>query len=213
MPALTKRRANDKRPRGDYYERNAGAYAAATRNVDVSNLYGEFLPFVRPGGRVLDAGSGSGRDTRAFRGRGYEVDAFDASPKLAALSEFFTGVPTRVLRFQEFDSPPVYDGIWACASLLHVPQAELVEVMGRLVAALKSGGALYLSVKHGSGERIADDGRVFLDLDRNDLEQLFRRFPDMSLAKVWLSSGEGVRQGKDEWINAIAVKNQAGEGP
>jgi SAM-dependent methyltransferase len=178
----------------------------------MSDLYREFLPLVKAGGRILDAGSGSGRDTAAFLRKGYKVDAFDSSPQLAALSTEFTGIPTRILRLQEFDGAPIYDGVWACASLLHVPKDELEDALGRLIRALRPGGVLYFSVKHGTGERLADDGRYFLDLDRDAIESLFEPFPEMRLAKVWVSAGEGARRGKDEWINALAVKHQSGAG-
>ena len=189
-----------------YYNRNAQAYFDSTLRVDMSALYNRFLKYVEPGGRILDAGSGSGRDTLALLQHGYKVDAFDASPALCKLSTQLTGVEAQVLRFQEFDCAPRYDGIWACASLLHVPEGELENAISRLIGALKPGGALYVSFKHGAEERISRDGRFFLDLNKESLQQLFRHFPSMSLEEVWLSSGEGTHQGRDEWLNAIALK-------
>lgn len=190
----------------EYYERNAQTYFATTLRVDMSALYSRFLRHVAHGGRILDAGSGSGRDTLAFLQRGYEVEAFDASPALCTLSTQLTGVEAQVLRFQDFDSPPRHDGIWACASLLHVPKDELRDAVSRLIGALKPDGALYVSFKHGAEERISTDGRFFLDLNAESLRQLFADFPNMTLAEVWLSVGEGTHQGKDEWLNAIALK-------
>lgn len=190
----------------DYYERNARAYFESTLQVDLSAIYDRFLRHISAGGLILDAGSGSGRDTLAFLKRGYSVEAFDASPELCALSRQLTGVPTRVLRFQDFESPPKYDGIWACASLLHVPKAELEDAIARLIAALKPGGAFYLSFKHGEGERVSEDGRFYLDLDEPRLRKLFAAFPDMALIDIWGSTGEGTHEGKDEWLNAIAFK-------
>lgn len=189
-----------------YYDRNAQAYFDATLNVDMSDFYDEFLRHILPGGRILDAGSGSGRDTLAFLKKGYEVDAFDSSPALAELSTKLTGVPTQVLRFQEFESAPLYDGIWACASLLHVPANELDDALARLLRALKPGGVLYVSVKYGSGERLADDGRHFVDFDKTGIRNLFAKFPDVTLMKTWISGGEGPLRGRDNWLNALALK-------
>lgn len=194
-----------------YYDQHAQAYFDATRPVNMSELYDQFLPHIPSGGRILDAGSGSGRDTFAFIQKGYDVDAFDASANLAELSTRLTGVPTRVLRFQEFESDPAYDGIWACASLLHVPAEELGGVLGRLVRALKPGGTLYVSVKHGAGQRTASDGRLFVDLNRAHLAKLFATLPNLTLSKVWISGGEGLLQGKDEWLNVIALKDRSRE--
>lgn len=192
-----------------YYDRHAQAYFETTLRIDMSDLHDRFLRYIPPRGRILDAGSGSGRDTLAFLRRGYEVEAFDSSPDLCDLSTRLTGVHTRVLRFQEFESPPRYDGIWACASLLHLREEELQDAVSRLVRALKPRGALYVSFKHGSGERIADDGRFYTDLNEQSLRRLFAAFPDMTLTEVWISGGEGTVRGKDEWLNAIALKAPA----
>lgn len=189
-----------------YYDRNARTYSEVTARIDMSAVYHRFLRHVPPGGLILDAGSGSGRDTVALIERGYEVEAFDSSPELCELSTQLTGIRTRILRFQEFESPPRYDGVWACASLLHVPQTDLHDAIKRLTKALKPGGVLYMSFKLGSGERIADDGRFYTDMDEQNLRELFTAFPDMALIDIWISAGEGTLHGKDAWLNAIALK-------
>jgi SAM-dependent methyltransferase len=79
-----------------YYESHAAAYAQKTLPVDMAKIYERFLKYLPPGARILDAGSGSGRDSREFLARGYEVDAFDASPTLAALSTQLTGASTKI---------------------------------------------------------------------------------------------------------------------
>jgi SAM-dependent methyltransferase len=189
-----------------YYEDNAQAYIGQTTDVDMSDLYAEFLPHIAPGGRILDAGSGSGRDTLSFRQRGYAVEAFDASPALAAASTRLTGVPTKVTRFQEFRSVPRFDGVWACASLLHVPKRELPDAIARLADALKPRGVLYASFKYGSGERRTQDGRLFVDLSEAELRSLLASVPSLTVTKIWITEGEGVLRGKSRWLNVIAVK-------
>lgn len=195
-----------------FYDRNAADYAEATLPIDMEEIYNRFLRHVPSGGLLLDAGSGAGRDTLAFVDRGFAVDAFDASPELCAISTELTGVPARVLRFQEFESPSVYDGIWACASLLHVPAAELVDALGRLIAALKSGGAFYLSFKHGDAERVAADGRFFRDMDEQTLRALIAQFREARIAELWVSAGEGTQKGRAEWLNAVLIKQTGAEG-
>ena len=192
-----------------FYERQARAYHDATLRTDISPLYDRFLPRIPPGGKILDAGSGSGRDTLAFLQRGFLVDAFDASPALCALSSALTGIRTKILRFQDFQSPTRYDGIWACASLLHVPKPELPDAVRRLIAALKPGGAIYMSFKHGDRERVTDDGRYFLDLDEPSLRALLTGFPGIDLVDLWISAGEGDFGGRGKWLNVIAVKAEA----
>jgi SAM-dependent methyltransferase len=141
-----------------YYEDQAETFFAETVDVDMAPLYARFLARVPPGGHILDAGCGSGRDALAFRRLGYAVTAFEASPTLARLATAHCGLPVEVRRFQEIDWEDRFDGIWACASLLHVPMAELPEVLGRLGRALKSDGVLYASFKYGVGEREHEGG-------------------------------------------------------
>lgn len=187
----------------DYYAQHADEYATSTLDLDLTPIYDRFLAYLPKGVLVLDAGSGSGRDTLAFLKRGYVVKAFDASPELSAFSSRLTGVPTRVLRFQEFDDVSRYDGIWACASLLHVPKVELHDALVRLVLALKPGGVLYTSFKHGSDERIAADGRFYSDVTEEELTALLSTIPDIRIEEIWLSEGESRLKGKGDWVNAI----------
>jgi SAM-dependent methyltransferase len=194
----------------DYYEAHARDYAEATLSIDMGDLYDRFLAYLPQGGRILDAGSGSGRDTLAFLHKGYQVEAFDASPALAELSSRLTGVRTEVIRFQDFQSAPRFDGVWACASLLHVPQTQLPDAVRRLIDALKPSGALFISVKHGVGERVAREGRLFTDLDEPGVRQLLKPF-DSEIKELWISEGQGARRGKDRWLNVIAVKRTGHE--
>lgn len=187
----------------DYYANNADEYATSTLGLDLTPLYEHFLAYLQEGSLILDAGSGSGRDTLAFLKRGYFVEAFDASPELSAFSSRLTGVPTRVLRFQEFNDISRFDGIWACASLLHVPKIELHDALMRLVFGLKPGGVLYMSFKYGSDERIADDGRFYNDVTEEELTALLSAIPDIRIEEVWLSEGESRLKGKGDWVNAI----------
>lgn len=195
----------------EYYERNADTYFRTTLDTDVSALHERFLRHLPAGAHILDAGSGSGRDTLAFLQRGYVVSAFDSSPALCELSTRLTGVRTHVLRFQDLEDVEEYDGIWACASLLHVQEADLPDTIARLVRALKPGGALYMSFKHGRGERVAEDGRFFTDLTGKHLRRILKTIPGVRLEELWISSGEGKFQGQDEWLNAILLKQASGE--
>lgn len=144
-----------------FYERHAEQYYAATAHLDARALYDPFLKELRPGAHILDAGCGSGRDAKAFVDLGYRVTAIDASPGLAHRAAALTGAPCAVLSFEEIAFENAFDGIWACASVVHVPKRNVPDVMRRFVRALEPGGVLYLSLREGEGERIEEDGRFF----------------------------------------------------
>ena len=164
-------------------------------------LHDRFLANIPEGGLLLDAGCGAGRDSKAFLARGYMVSAFDASAELAARASVFVGHSVEVLRFEEFSKPPIFDGIWACASLLHVPEADLPETIARLWAALKPTGFFYLSFKYGEGER-TKDGRHFTDATEERLLEWVAELPDVESRDVWTT--EDVRADRQEtWLNAI----------
>ncbi len=187
-----------------YYDRHAVTFFAQTANVDMSALHERFLMHIQPGGLVLDAGCGSGRDAKAFLERGYRVAAFDASPRLAQLASEYLGQTVAAHTFADITKQSFYDGIWACASLLHLPLAEIPVALLRLWAALKPEGAFYLSFKLGEGER-NQEGRHFTDANEVILKEWLRKLPDLNSVECWLT--EDQRPGrKDQWINAIALR-------
>jgi hypothetical protein len=83
---------------------------------------------------------------------------------------------------------------------------ELDDAVRRLVHALKPEGALYMSFKHGSGERLSADGRFYLDMDEERLRAVLNDVADAHLSEIWVSHGEGSRRGRDAWLNAILVR-------
>lgn len=123
----------------DFYERNADAFYDDTVLTDMTPIYERFLLLVRPRGRILDAGCGSGRDTLAFLQRGYQVAAFDGSREMVERAGALTGIEVRQRMFENLLDPPLpekYEGISCCASLLHAERDTLPSVMGALRRAL-----------------------------------------------------------------------------
>ena len=174
-------------------------------------LYRRFLPLLPDQAHILDAGCGSGRDASAFAKLGHSVTAFDASPALIALAETHLGQPVQCLRFQDITWQEQFDGIWACASLLHVPAAELPDVMQRLCKALKPGGILYASFKYGSGER-EHHGRRFTDLDEPGLAALLRCVPDLKPMESWTTGDLRPGREAERWLNTVLRKKEAAWG-
>ena len=194
----------------DYYERNAWAYSRATFNVRKSTRHALFLAGLPASARILDAGCGAGRDSAVFLRQGHDVSAFDASSALCRRSRKLTGLPVRQLRFQEFDEIEKYDGIWANASLLHVPRVELPDCISRLTRSLKPGGLMYMSFKHGSGERVAPDGRFFTDLTSADLRSLIEGMEGIEMEKLWSAAGTDVYGAPTRWVHGLIRKGEPG---
>lgn len=189
-------------PTPAYYAREAPSFFAATVDVDMTRLYTPFLDKLAPDAAILDAGCGSGRDALAFRERGYAVTAMEPSPALAALAEAHCGLPVEILRFQEIDWHERFDGIWACASLLHVTLAELPEVLQRLAYAMRPDGVLYVSFKYGRGER-DHGGRRFTDLDEKGLDELLRQVSVLTVAETWTTADRRPDREGERWLNAL----------
>jgi len=184
-----------------YYQDNAQTFFNGTVNVDMSSLYETFTRHLAPGARVLDAGCGSGRDAKAFLEMGYQVEAFDASSAMVELAREHTGLPVQVKTFAEVDWKEEFDGIWCCASLLHVPAVELPGVMRRLADALKPGGVWYVSFKYGDGEREVD-GRRFTDMDEEGLQRLLETVPRVEIESLWTTHDKRPER-NEVWLNGI----------
>lgn len=191
----------------DYYNQNAEAFFDATACVNMEPLYQRFLSLLPPTGRLLDAGCGSGRDAKAFADKGFSVDAFDSSPELAKLASDFTGQTVEVMSFLDFDRHHHYDGIWACASLLHVPEVELVQALQRLWHGLKPDGVLYVSFKHGTGER-EQGGRVFTDTTEAQLKSWVMALDGLASTDIWLTADQRPDR-QEEWVNGLFRKAPA----
>src|SRR6478672_8558352 len=153
----------------DYYNANADGFRERTKGFVLTLQYDAFFARLPAGAHILDAGCGPGRDAKCFLSRGCRVTAVDASPAMVELATRATGLTVRVRPFQQIEFDNEFDGIWAMASLLHVPNAEIDDVFRRLIRALKPGGVWYMSVKVGGGERRNDDGRMFYDYTPDSL--------------------------------------------
>lgn len=189
----------------NYYDQNAEDYFAETYGVDMASIYSPFLELVKPGGCIVDAGCGSGRDAEYFAGRGYRVMGFDASRKLVELARKHTGVDVRHCTFLEFSSELAsVDGIWACASLLHLPYDGLSDVFVHLAQYLIPGGVVYCSFKYGEDEA-ERGGRYFTDMTEKRLQSVLDR-TNLLPEKLWLT--EDLCEGCEdkEWLNGLLRK-------
>ena len=187
----------------DYYRRAAKEFVKGSIGADLGTLYAPFLASLPKGARILDAGCGSGRDSRIFSELGYDVSAFDASPEMVKLASEHTGLPIAHRGFDDVDEVAVYDGIWACASLLHVAQVDLPNVFQALERALKPSGMLYASFKEGSGSRTDAKGRYFTDFSPDQLQALVGEATGLELQRMWRSSDVREARQNTIWVNGL----------
>ncbi len=187
-----------------YYERFAAEFFGSTVGVDMAPIHQRFLAQLEPRAHILDAGCGSGRDAKAFAEAGFRVTAFDASAELARLASAHCGFEVTVRRFADVDEVAQFDGIWCCASLLHVPLVAMPDTLARLWNALRPGGTLYLSFKHGAGERV-HGGRRFTDANEATLRQWFGRLPEVHQLELWLTDDQRPDR-TERWTNALATR-------
>ena len=193
-----------------YYNRYAATYFESTVNVDLSENRARFEKVLPEGGSILDLGCGSGRDSLAFLEDGYEVTPLDGSPEMCALAEIHTDLEVLNMTFEELDFDEVFDGIWACASLLHVPEEDMPDILKKVGFALKPEGHLYISVKEGDfeGER---DNRYYVDYTKRRLMNLLEETGVFKVKEVWKTQGLKTMTGDTRWLNIIAKKFSAEE--
>ena len=185
----------------DYYNKNAKEYFDNTVDADMSDCYQKFLKYLPEGAYILDAGCGSGRDSKYFLSLGYRVKAIDGSKKMCELASDYLGQEVENVNFNDIDYDQEFDGIWACASLLHVYKDDIGSVILKMRNALRDEGVMHASFKYGDSDRISNE-RYFNDQNEDTIRELFKNF---SIEEVWLS--EDVRTDRtDKWVNVIVKK-------
>lgn len=184
-----------------FYNQNAFLFFENTFHVDMKNIYEIFLKYVPIGGKILDVGCGSGRDALYFKNAGFDVDAFDYSESLVQLAKEKTGLNIGCQSFYDLDVRHEYDGIWACASLLHCDRGRLHEVMQKIINALKVNGIGYISFKYGEEDRI-HDGRIFTDLNEIQAHELLASLDNVQLLQQWVTLDNRPNR-EEKWLNLI----------
>ena len=187
-----------------FYEQNADDFFDSTVCIDAQKLHQEFLSLLPEKAHILDVWCGSGRDTVAFLAAGYQVSAFDGSKNMAVRAAELTGLPVEHALFLDYSSKQMFDGLWACASLLHVPLQQLPSAFSHLSHFLKDDGIFYCSFKMGSGE-VRREGRHFTNLDEQGLETVLKT-TDLRINKIWMTSDLRPGREQENWLNAILKK-------
>ena len=189
----------------EFYEKNAQSYFDSTVDLDLSKIYSRFTNLLPTDARILDAGCGSGRDIKYFLSKGYRVDAFDASKEMAQLATQYTGIRIINSTFDSFTSKEKYNGIWACASLVHISREEIIRTLSNLCTHLDEDGVLYFSMKYKNEDR-EEDERRFTEIDDEFLKYEIKSSKEFELVDSFLTTDIRVQQ-SNIWINVLLKKN------
>lgn len=190
----------------NYYRCHAREFVTGTVNVDMSAHHQRFLEQLPPRASILDLGCGSGRDSRVFADLGHKVTAVDGSPELCRMAQRVTGFPVRCLLFEELDYSEEFDGVWACASVLHVEKEKMPDVLNLVARAMKTGGILYVSYKYGTGTH-RENGRFYSDYTEADLSVLFPEKGSLRCIRWWVNGDERPDRSQEKWLNILCTKN------
>ena len=190
----------------DYYNRNAQRFTGDTLEVEFSNIQDSFLALLPPGSLILDFGCGSGRDSRYFLQKGYQVEACDGSEEMVKAASQNAGIPVKKMLFSELDEIDRYDGIFACASILHVPSKELPDIITRMKKAVKTGGILYISFKYGTFEGIRN-GRYFTDRTEESLQEILDEVGGLEIIRTGITGDARPGREDEKWLNVLLRAN------
>ncbi|MCA1493805.1 class I SAM-dependent methyltransferase [Sinorhizobium alkalisoli] len=188
----------------NFYEKNAEDYAAG-KLAPNPRLF-TFLDRCRPEGKVLELGTGGGVDAAAIVKRGFDLDATDGSSELAAIASRRIGQPVRTMLFNELNAVGIYDGVYACASLTHVPRSDLRGVIEKVYRALSESGVFWASFKAGAEEGSDALGRHYNYLSQGELATLWRAAAPWRTieTEVWL--GGAYDRKPTEWVAITALR-------
>jgi SAM-dependent methyltransferase len=188
-----------------FYETNAGSLIEKSRLPNGHEWALPFISLLSPRAHILDAGCGAGYSSQYFIQQGFVVTAFDASESLVRFSSELLQQPVHQLKFEDIIFENEFDGIWACASLLHVPRSHMPQVVHRLSAALKMGGILYANFVYGE-EQGSRGGILFNDYTEDQFQSVLAEEKSLRTLRMWRSPDlPPVRPGR-EWLHVLAQK-------
>lgn len=188
----------------DYYNQQAEQFVQSTVDVEFSHLQNQFIEMLPAGGTILDLGCGSGRDSKAYKQAGFKVIAVDGSEALCKIASEYIGQDVVCCKFQDLDIQEPLDGVWACATLLHLDKDDVIVTMQKLTECLVPGGIFYASFKYGefSGER---NGRFFTDMTEDTFKAVLSKVQGLTIVKQMIT--EDARPDKSEkWLNVFLKK-------
>lgn len=188
----------------DYYNRNADRYYWNTVGLDMDALRKTFASYLPNEASVIDMGCGSGRDVMAFSDMGHDALGLDAAKELLKLAEERLEIRTTAADMSQYKAVSPYDGIWCCASLIHLNDREKKSFFGNLDRNLKPGGVIYISVKEGI-ETGTDSEGLYMS---NCTEAELRKYLEDAGCEILETKETEDAQGRGgvRWLNVFARK-------
>lgn len=190
----------------NYYNTKSQEFIDRTFNIDMSSLMKDFLAELPEGATVLDIGCGSGRDSKIFDELGYDVYAVDASEKMVEHTQQFIGDRVVLSTFQDYKTDMTFDGLWASASLLHVPEEEMVSVVRKFRSMLKTGGVFHMSFKCRDTHFVQGE-RSFTCYREDSLRAMVQEVGGFEELRLYETNSAKDSSTGERWINVLLRKN------
>lgn len=190
----------------EYYNKNAQTYFEQTVESNLQVVYDEFLSRIPANSYILDFGCGSGRDSKFFIENGYKVRAIDGSIKMCKLASKYINQDVECMKFEELDEENIYDGIWACSSIVHVEKEKLPNILNKMIKALKQNGVIFVSFKKGTGYEIKE-GKYYNFLVKEEFEKILENLnTNVKIIGYRENISNSKRPKASEWSNIILQK-------
>ena len=174
----------------NYYDNNIDSYKklwlddfSSNYNFEIPDI---FLSYLDKNSKILDMGCGTGRDSKYFKELGYLVKSIDGSLEMCKVASRLLNEEVEQLNFLDIDYKEEFDGVFACASLLHLSNEDLLVVLKKISNALKENGILYTCFKYGDSTRV-DKGRFYNDMNEEKFINLLTNVEDLKILKTWIT--------------------------
>ena len=190
----------------NYYSKNYKECINKTKNVDMKEYYNVFEMYLKPNSKILDVGFGSGRDSLYYNSRGYNVYSIDPIKEFCDNANELGLTNVYQMSIEDIEYNNEFDGIWACASLLHLESNKLVDVFNKCYEALKDNGLMYVSFKYGDFEGIIDD-RYFTYLVEESFINIINQ-TKFKIDKIWINNEDKLNR-DIKWLNVVLEKKQS----